>query len=735
MKTEDFDYIKKKMEKSVPDLPDALEEGEIVSLLEGRPQQAKPRRRLVPLLASAAAMLVLISGVTLAVRFAGGGVRLSEQKSEAPAEFAQESAAPSPEETEVYDQIGALLSDRIETPKGANAWNSFANGAMAGYGGTTMFAAEEDAYVSDSSYLGVKSDAMPSESAAMQTESARGDDSFSTLNTRTDGVDETDIYRTDGKYIYLLHNDGHVGSTYWFSRYTSYGEFYSGGAQTFSVVSPNGGEMQELSVKNLSLIDPAAKSATRERFFSGFFLYGDYAVLTGNETEFLTGRLVYDEQTDTWGYDYKTELRTKSRGLILFLDLSDPAAPKEAKTLYFDSSILDARIADHRLITVSRYYPDPIVFNEDDYKTFIPYCGDAYISAPCIRVPEGDDGASFFSVTVTDLADGSFPCESVSVLGSAYDFYCSGDAVYAYGNVSEYVDEETGWNEYLTLYKIDVGGLTPEYKAEAHLERMCFYDDYSIDAYGAYLRLAVQQYDRGGEWNRRTARVLVLDENLETVAQTEPFGEGETIESVRFSGDMAYVVTFYQTDPLFAVDLSDPLHPMITGELKLPGYSGYLHPAGEGYMLGIGVGGTEDGLDGSAKISLFDVSDPENMVETDSILLADTWIETDHKAFVTRGENGYIVSCWQWIASAEEDNFIALYFTAENGRLTEVSRAQIGRHMNRCRVLYIGDVLYVYAMGTDFNEETDQYASFENIISYDLNSGVQISVLPLDKQG
>lgn len=110
---------------------------------------------------------------------------------------------------------------------------------------------------------------------------------------------------------------------------------------------------------------------------------------------------------------------------------------------------------------------------------------------------------------------------------------------------------------------------------------------------------------------------------LDEVGAVEDLGIGESVQSVRFLGDMAYVVTFRQTDPLYAIDLSDPTDPKALGELKITGFSQYLHPVGDGLLLGVGREATEDGFDTGFKASLFDVSDPTNPVEVDKIVVPD----------------------------------------------------------------------------------------------------------------
>ena len=115
---------------------------------------------------------------------------------------------------------------------------------------------------------------------------------------------------------------------------------------------------------------------------------------------------------------------------------------------------------------------------------------------------------------------------------------------------------------------------------------------------------------------KSTNSLYVLDENLETVGGIHDLAEDENVYSARFMGDTGYFVTFRQVDPLFSVDLSDPENPKITGELKIPGFSEYLHPYGEGLLLGIGMDVDENGMTTEGvKLSMFDISDPSSVQE------------------------------------------------------------------------------------------------------------------------
>ncbi|MCU0309074.1 MAG: beta-propeller domain-containing protein, partial [Thermoleophilia bacterium] len=110
---------------------------------------------------------------------------------------------------------------------------------------------------------------------------------------------------------------------------------------------------------------------------------------------------------------------------------------------------------------------------------------------------------------------------------------------------------------------------------------------------------------------------------------------------VRFMGPMGYVVTFRQTDPLYVLDLADPERPRVRGELKIPGYSAYLHPVGEGLLLGVGQDATATGQVTGSQASLFDVSDPARPARLDTLDLGD-WSEAeqDHHAFLWWGRAG-----------------------------------------------------------------------------------------------
>ena len=164
-------------------------------------------------------------------------------------------------------------------------------------------------------------------------------------------------------------------------------------------------------------------------------------------------------------------------------------------------------------------------------------------------------------------------------------------------------------------------------------------NQFSMSEHAGHLRVATTT---GGPWRfdeDAESMVTVLarnDATLDVVGQVGDMGRGERIFAVRYAGDVAYVVTFRQIDPFYTVDLSDPTAPTLRGELKITGYSGYLHPIGFDRVLGIGQEATDEGRTTGTKVTLFDVSDldaPRDLA-TWSMGGGHSSVEWDHRAFL-----------------------------------------------------------------------------------------------------
>ncbi len=167
-------------------------------------------------------------------------------------------------------------------------------------------------------------------------------------------------------------------------------------------------------------------------------------------------------------------------------------------------------------------------------------------------------------------------------------------------------------------------------------------NQFSMDEKNGYFRIATtknrtwSRFQQGSQDSYNN--MYVLDKDLKQVGGVEDIASGERIYSVRFIGDRAYMVTFKRVDPLFVIDLKDPANPKILGELKIPGYSSYLHPYDDKLLIGLGKEADDSGRVQGLKLSLFDVSDVDNLKEVDKYEIglsgSDSIALNDHKAFL-----------------------------------------------------------------------------------------------------
>jgi uncharacterized secreted protein with C-terminal beta-propeller domain len=183
-------------------------------------------------------------------------------------------------------------------------------------------------------------------------------------------------------------------------------------------------------------------------------------------------------------------------------------------------------------------------------------------------------------------------------------------------------------------------------------------NQWALSEHDGDLRIATTEQDVSGRGRGHSAvRVLrERDGELREIGHVGDLGRGERIYAVRYVGDIGFVVTFRQVDPLYTIDLSDPTAPRVLGELKIPGYSAYLHPVSDDRLLGIGQDADSDGRTLGAQASLFDVSDLASPRRLDTHALgADTMtpVEFDHRAFLYWSDDGMAVVPVEFWSSGE----------------------------------------------------------------------------------
>jgi uncharacterized secreted protein with C-terminal beta-propeller domain len=200
------------------------------------------------------------------------------------------------------------------------------------------------------------------------------------------------------------------------------------------------------------------------------------------------------------------------------------------------------------------------------------------------------------------------------------------------------------------IHRFDISDPTrATYDMSGHVDGQLL-DQFAMDEHDGHLRVATTTgeawIERGGA-GESESHVVVLaprDGALTEVGRVSGLGRGETIQSVRFLGTVGYVVTFEQTDPLYTIDLSDPAAPRVAGELKILGYSAYLHPIGDGRLIGVGQDATEDGRQLGTQVALFDVRDPAAPTRVAQATLpnSSSGAEWDHHAFLWWPDAGLV---------------------------------------------------------------------------------------------
>ncbi len=506
---------------------------------------------------------------------------------------------------------------------------------------------------------------------------------FSTTNVQVEGIDEPDIVKTDGRNIYYSQI-----YRYWYYIRNPEGE------KTFII----------------SAYPPEKMNVSKTVNDGGnLLLYRDVLMIIG-----------YREITA-----YKTD------------------GMKEIWSIKLNGSYVDSRLIDGKLLLIARKpvsYPNPCpikpmeVIKNGQSRDVVVGCSDIYHPS----LPVYSD--STYTISVVDPKSGEVK-KSVTLVGSAGKtvIYVSRKAVYLsyethmdpaemyYRFVYENRDLFPSWilEKIAKLRKYDISSEAKMVEIQSLMNRYMnslsddgrkkfenemwnrmddfkrkygreiertviakfsldltpiaqgsvpgsLLNQFSMDEYNGYLRVATTV-----RLDTTVNDVYVLDENLNVIGKVTDLGKGERIYAVRFLGDRGYVVTFRETDPLFVMDLSNPEKPELKGELKIPGYSSYLHPISDHLLLGIGKDGSY------VKISLFDVSNPENPVEKDKYLLKEYWsdILTTHHAFLLDPKHKV------FFLPAGSGGYI---FSYENGIKLERAVSIPAK-----RAVYIGDYLYV----------------------------------------
>ena len=410
----------------------------------------------------------------------------------------------------------------------------------------------------------------------------------STTNTQEEDVDEADIVKTDGTYIYAMDSRG---------------------------------DIRIVDAASMKLISEIA--GDRNADYLEMYLNGDCLQVIRQQETYITYKGdIETSEANTVRASYSVPVTTVS---VDTYDISDRDKPKQTGTCQQDGTYLSSRRDQNVLYLFTSYSPDTTDGAEAKVK-YIPRIGGDYIACDHIYLPVPEettdysyDGKDYLvASTISDETPDQI-ADSMAVVSGADTFYVSESNIYS--AVSDWTASNTKPRTEIVRIGYEDGQFTEGSTGSVSGE---LNNSFSMDEYDGNLRLVTTT----AGWNKdyseysRTNGLYILDADMKIIGKIENLADNEEIRSARFMGDTGYFVTYRNTDPLFSADLSDPTNPEIIGELKITGFSEYLHFYGENKLLGIGWEtdpdtGSVEGL----KCSMFDITDPSDVKEIDRIVL------------------------------------------------------------------------------------------------------------------
>ncbi|TNE91473.1 MAG: hypothetical protein EP330_05125 [Deltaproteobacteria bacterium] len=504
-----------------------------------------------------------------------------------------------------------------------------------------------------------------------------GPSDYTTTNVQEAGVDELDIVKTDGEYIYVVEDDELIILDSW--------------------------PIEDASIVSRVQLDGWAR---------GLFLDGDKVVVFNQR--------YYDEQQFAnrwWGGTEAT-----------FIDVSDRANPSITRKTEIEGWLTTARMIDGEVYGVVNTWLDipqgawelvwdealglpemdweaseaqqdrirerardilrPHVrrlMNRTDLDELLPLTRDTLAGDPPGQIELLHDCDELYRPAEISqhavLSVVQFPVAGDHEEMGASGVVSDGWTVYA-SKENLYVAQSSWWSWWgwgdmeleTHIHKFDIGGEAPVYTASGSVEGW-LWNQFAMSEYDGAFRVATTEFDwwwgtGEGEADTGSNVFVMADDGAGSLAITgavEGLAPGEQIRAVRMLGDKGYVVTFEQIDPLFTIDLSDPTNPVAVGELELPGFSAYLHPLDEDHLLAVGMAGDWEGNVQGLAVTVFDVSDFANPRVAQQLELGTegwSWSEAlwDHHAFTYhRGVLSIPATTWLESTTGEWDYFSGLY--------------------------------------------------------------------------
>ena len=436
---------------------------------------------------------------------------------------------------------------------------------------------------------------------------------YSTTNIQVQGVDESDKIKTDGKYIYKINDN-----------------------QLLIVQAIPADSMQV--VARLSFADTNFSP-------SELYIDNNRLVVLGNYWALPTASpaVPYEEkrirmiEADSAAVPYPYYNNQEGMRLMVY-DTTNIKDPKKIREFDMEGSYLTSRkINSYVYIVTNKYanYPSPVlpVYRDDAFSE-----ESKEVSLDRIWYCPGEVYPNYVLMGGVNVADISQAAQVEAYLGQGENVYASLNNMYI--AVSSYAEDAT------KIFKFALNKATFTFDGQGEVKGHVL-NQFSMDEKNDNFRIATTSGDMwGSRGNISQNNLYILDKDLKPLGQIEGIAPGEKIYSARFMGDRAYMVTFRTVDPFFVIDVKDPTQPQVLGQLKIPGYSDYLHPYDENHVIGFGKDTIE--LKSYAnesqayylgmKISIFDVTNVEQPVEQFKTIIGDRGTESallnDHKALL-----------------------------------------------------------------------------------------------------
>ena len=644
------------------DVPPALEPEAIEEMLSHRRKVKSRRYRRRYIAGAAAACVCLAVGITAGyLTFGPGGREADSDRSTAAIgdESGEGARAQKIVSAENYDEIYRYIQE--EQRQAQRETRALSDGAAMESADSSDAAGGASDSGSPAGYSGTTSD---STSAP-----------YSDTNVREEGVGEADIVKTDGENLYIAYED------------------------TVEIVGITEETMQEYEGIDLE----------GDCYASELYVKEDKLVVLYTKNEYSDGETGYD------GY-------FRNYTCADVYNISDPKAPQKIASFSQSGSYNTMRVRNEYVYVLSDFYADAAVARSDT-RAYVPEVGGSVMDAEDIYMPQRGMGSSYTVITAFSLDNPKEKTDSKAVFGTAGTCYVSTDNIYITENYYDNNDADVTQTSIRKISykdgKLQGSGQT---KVNGTLN-----DSFSIDEYNGYLRLVttVSEINSGGllgdffvpaeqQESEDTNSLYILDENLEITGEIHDLARDESIYSARLMGDVGYFVTFKQVDPLFSVDLSDPRNPKIIGELKIPGFSEYLHPYGDGKLLGIGMDVDEEGITTEGvKITMFDVSDPSDVREEDTYILEDMYgtdVGYDYKAVFVDVEK----NLFGFLSYGDKGVYTIFTYDEEEG-LKEVFSRELTWY-GSTRGLYVGEKFYLVSGSTVESFRLSDFEKADDIV-------------------